>query len=122
MREYGIPVTNPVDVVADITGPSGVVETVPLASSGDGSYGVTLGDNVLPGAYTVRVKARGATLKGNPVEREKTLTGVILKEKQGFCSCAPVLSGIKDTLDMLNRCCLAIGVLLLILLLTIFFG
>lgn len=115
LREYGIPVTSRFDVAAQITGPTGAVETVPLAPSGDGAYALTLDKNVVPGAYTVRVKARGSTLKGSRVEREKTLTGIIQKEKLGGKT--PDRPDIADKLTWLNRCCMFIAALLVILIL-----
>ena len=115
LREIGIPVTSRFNVAAQITGPTGAVETVPLAPSGDGAYGLTLDRNVVPGAYTVRVKARGSTFKGSLVEREKTLTGIIQKEKLGTET--PDRADIEDKLTWLNRCCMFIAALLVILIL-----
>ncbi len=115
LREYGIPVTSRFNVAAQITDPTGAIESVPLAPSADGAYGLTLDQNVVPGVYTVCVKARGFTMKGSLVEREKTLTGIIQKEKLGAET--PDRAEIGNKLTWMNRCCMFIAALLVILIL-----
>lgn len=120
MREYGIPVTNRFDVTAEITGPTGGINTVSLQPAGEGGYGLTLDDNVVPGVYTIRVRAKGTTFKGSRIEREKTLTGVILKDNQNTGT--PGRPRIEKLLKVLNRCCMVVATLLFILVLIELFG
>lgn len=118
MQEYGMPVTNHFNVVAEVTDPNGSIQLLPLSLSNNGDYNLTLADNVAPGAYTVRVKARGHTLQGSLIEREKTLTGIVLKEGSGGSNTpSTTQTGFAKYLRLMTYCCVFVSFLVLILVL-----
>jgi hypothetical protein len=76
--EYDAPPTADAKVWAEIGRPDGSTDVVTLKRNSHGrtvaSYPLSL-----PGLYPVRIRARGETLRGEPFEREKTLSAVAVR-------------------------------------------
>lgn len=75
LREYDAPLLGRVSVWAEIRRPDEVTDLVAL-SLDSGDQFVATYDLRLPGVFSVRVRARGETMRGTPFERERTLTAV----------------------------------------------
>lgn len=82
LTEYDAPPTATAKVWAEITRPDGSTGTLAYKLGADGRYSAAF-DIPLPGAYSVRVRARGETLRGQPFEREKTLSAVGIRGGDG---------------------------------------
>lgn len=75
LREYDAPLLGRANVWAEVSQPDGVTDLVSL-SRGSGDQFVANYDLRLAGVYSIRVRARGETMRGTPFERERTLTAV----------------------------------------------
>ncbi len=73
LSEYSIPLRSSAYVVAQLTAPDGGTENVRLTPSKAGHYRADY-VTTLPGVYTFRVRAEGATQEGSRFTREKTVT------------------------------------------------
>jgi hypothetical protein len=73
VTEYDIPVEKRARVWAEVTLPNASSLVLALQENAPGQF-----EAILPmsssGLYTLRVRARGETLRGNPFEREQTLS------------------------------------------------
>ena len=125
VSEYGLISNERFNVKAELTQPNGLTQTLTLDRLDNGCFGLNLDQNVVPGVYTLRVLARGFTLKGNSVEREKTLTGVIVRDdlpadvpSTRDTEIVDALGEIKNTLGILFKCCL-IGIIILLIFLAL---
>lgn len=73
LREYDAPLLGGAKVWAEILRPDGVTDLVTLGSD-SGDQFVAAYDLRLSGVYSIRVRARGETMRGTPFERERTLS------------------------------------------------
>jgi len=76
--EYDAPPTASLRVWAQISLPDGSSQTVVLKHSTSDHY-VAHYRLPLPGMYAIRIRARGETERGEPFEREKTLSAVAMR-------------------------------------------
>jgi hypothetical protein len=76
VTEYGMPLERRATVLADVTGPDGVVSPVTLSEGDPGSFGAAF-VALIPGTYRILVRALGATARGLPFTREQALTGAV---------------------------------------------
>jgi hypothetical protein len=76
LQQYDIPVTTTASVFAEISPPFGLSNTVPLQGQGAGLYAATF-PATLPGLYTIRFRAMGSTIEGEPFQLEQTRTAVV---------------------------------------------
>lgn len=75
LREYDAPLLGHANVWAEIRRPDGVTDLV-AHSPDSGDQFIATYDLRLPGVFSIRVRARGETVRGTPFERERTLTAV----------------------------------------------
>lgn len=78
LRAFGRPLQQNVNLFAQINRPDGVNTMVPLAHAGNGRYEASLDDTRLYGTYHIAVRAAGQTPGNWPLQREQTLTGVVI--------------------------------------------
>lgn len=78
LRAFGLPLQRNVSLVAQISRPDGVTTLVPLVHSGSGRYEASLDDTKLYGTYHITVRAAGQTPGNWPLQREQSLTGVVI--------------------------------------------
>jgi hypothetical protein len=75
LREYDAPLLGRAQVWAEIQRPDGVTDLVALTPA-LGDQFVASYELRLPGVFSLRVRARGETMRGTMFERERTLTAV----------------------------------------------
>jgi hypothetical protein len=78
VRGFGMPMHQGVNLVAQITRPDRVTTVLPLAHAGNGRFQAKLDDTKLFGSYQIVVRAAGKTPGNWPLQREQTLTGVVI--------------------------------------------
>jgi len=78
LRAFGLPLQQNANLVAQISRPDGVNTLIPLAHAGNGRYEAKLDDTKLYGTYHIVVRAAGHTPGNWPLQREQTLTGVVI--------------------------------------------
>jgi hypothetical protein len=78
LQQYDIPMTTTTSVFAEIsTTPFEHSNTVPLHSQGDGGIYAATFLATIPGLYTIRFRAMGSTIEGDPFQLEQTRTVVV---------------------------------------------
>jgi von Willebrand factor type A domain-containing protein len=75
---YGQPLASGVKLLAQVTRPDGVVSLLPMAHQGNGRFEAKLDDAKMLGHYDIVVRATGKTPRNFPLQREHTLSGVVL--------------------------------------------
>lgn len=75
LREYDAPLLGRANVWAEIQRPDGLTDLVALGLD-SGNQFIGTYDLRLAGVFSIRVRARGETMRGSPFERERTLTAV----------------------------------------------
>jgi hypothetical protein len=78
LTQYGIPLTTKNHVSATVLLPNKQTKTLHLASVGEGIYEISLIAE-MPGAYQIRFRAEGYTLKGRPYTREKVHSAFVYR-------------------------------------------
>lgn len=78
LTAFGVPHDQNVNLVAQVTRPDGIVSIVPLARKGSGRFEADLDDSRRLGLYSVVVRAAGTTPGGWALQREQTLSGVVI--------------------------------------------
>lgn len=78
LRAFGLPLRQNVNLLAQISRPDGVNTMLPLVHAGNGRYEARLDDTKLYGTYQITVRAAGQTPGNWPLQREQTLTGVVI--------------------------------------------
>jgi hypothetical protein len=73
LTEYDVPVEKRARVWAEVTLPNQSKQSMALTEKSSGQFEASLA-MTLSGLYTLRVRARGETLRGTAFEREQTLT------------------------------------------------
>jgi len=73
LAQSGIPLTTGASVFAEVTRPDKAITLVNLAAQNDGEFSAHFATS-MPGVYRFRVRARGATPRGETFTRERTLT------------------------------------------------
>jgi hypothetical protein len=76
---FGLPIRTPMHVVAEVTRPDNVTFFVPLADKGNGRFEAIVDDNRLQGVYQIVVRASGTSPANYPIQREQTLTAIVVK-------------------------------------------
>jgi uncharacterized protein YegL len=86
LQQYDVPMTTTASVFAEITPTSFFAHstnTVPLhAQGGGGLYAATF-QATIPGLYTIRFRATGSTIEGEPFQLEQTRTAVVQRPSTG---------------------------------------
>lgn len=75
---FGQPLNNGVKLLAQVTRPDGVVSLLPMAHQGNGRFEAKLDDAKMLGHYDIVVRVSGKTPGNFPLQREQTLSGVVL--------------------------------------------
>jgi len=78
LSEYSIPVENRAQVQVVVTQPNGTTQKLRLDETAQGCFAGKLKTEA-SGTYTLRFKARGKSLRGNPFTRELVRTGNVWK-------------------------------------------
>jgi hypothetical protein len=78
LTQYGIPLTTKAHVSANVLLPGKQIKTLHLAAAGEGIYETSLTAD-MPGAYQIRFRAEGYTLKGRPFTREKVHSAFVYR-------------------------------------------
>ncbi|HWN10842.1 MAG TPA: VWA domain-containing protein [Pyrinomonadaceae bacterium] len=78
LRASGQPLADRVNLLAQVTRPDGVVSLLPMAHMGNGRFEAKLDDAKMLGHYSIVVRAAGQTPGNFPLQREQTLSGVVL--------------------------------------------
>jgi hypothetical protein len=78
LSAFGVPHDQNVNLVAHVTRPDGFVSLVPLARTGNGRFEADLDDSKRLGLYSVVVRASGTTPAGWALQREQTLSGIVI--------------------------------------------
>jgi hypothetical protein len=73
LREYDALLQGRANVWAEILRPDGITDLVTLSPDSGGQFVATY-ELQLPSLFSIRVRARGETMRGTPFEREQTLT------------------------------------------------
>jgi hypothetical protein len=73
LDEYGIPVSQRANVLANLTLPDGTMETLQLKEGASGNFKTSV-TGKLAGVYRFHVMANGTTFRGEPFTREQLLT------------------------------------------------
>jgi len=76
--ELGVPLRGRARVVGDMTMPGGRTVRLSFAARGEGHFTAEF-DTGRPGAYTIRVRAKGQTVRGLPFTREQLVTAAVWK-------------------------------------------
>lgn len=75
---FGQPLTNGVNLLAQVTRPDGVVSLLHMEHHGNGRYEAKLDDAKMLGHYEIVVRAAGQTPGKFPLQREHTLSGLVI--------------------------------------------
>ena len=103
LLEYEAPPGGRASVWAEVEPPGGAaLDIVTLTPGAGGRYAVSL-RHAGPGVYTFRVRARGETMRGQPYEREQTLTGVAVPGGYRWSPDDPKRDVLCELLDCLRR-------------------
>jgi hypothetical protein len=78
MTAFGLPLRQKVHLLAEITRPDGIVTVQPLVHAGNGRFEAKLDDTKRHGTYQIVVRAAGETPGKWPLQREQTLSGVVV--------------------------------------------
>lgn len=78
LTQYGIPLTTKAHVSASVMLPGKQIKTLHLTAAGDGIYETSLTAD-MSGAYQIRFRAEGYTLKGRPFTREKVHSAFVYR-------------------------------------------
>jgi hypothetical protein len=89
-------------VWAEVSRPDGALDVVALAAGPGDRYMRNYGLG-FPGAYIIRVRARGETMHGTAFEREQTLTAVAVLGGDRWSPDDPKRDPICELLDCLHR-------------------
>ena len=102
LLEYDSVLRGRANVWAEIRRPDGAVDSIGLSAGPGDRYTASYGLPI-PGAYIIRVRARGETMHGRPFEREQTLTAVAVAGGDRWDPNDPKRDPICELLDCLQR-------------------
>ncbi len=97
--EYDRPIQQNFDVFAELIDPDGNESILRFSKAGPGQYLAEFIDTALPGVYTARIIARGRSLRGAAVTRERIVTGSIIKRT----GAASRPEGLDDVIDIIKE-------------------
>jgi hypothetical protein len=112
LSEYGVPVENRANVIAEVTAPDGSESVVPFQETEPGIF-TTQKQASLAGVYAWRVLASGETFRGTPFTREQWVTGAVWRggdrppsrpADNGLCDILECLVGSKKGRELLKKC------------------
>lgn len=106
LLEYDAPLIGRAKVWAEVEGPDGLTDLVMLAQDAGGRFSASY-ELPLSGVFSLRVRARGETMRGTAFERERTLTAVAVHGERTWRPGEPGAHGLGD----LSRCLQERGVL-----------
>ena len=98
VRAFGQPLSENLRLFAQITRPDGVTSVLPMRHQGNGRFEALLDDSKMLGHYNIVVRATGQTPANFPLQREQTLSGVVL-DPAAEAQVDPELEEIKDLLE-----------------------
>ena len=101
LTEFGVPVEGRAEMWVEVSAPDGVVRRVVLTETAGGIFGADL-PLAVPGAYQLRVRARGRSLHGASFTREQMLSVVAGIDRGTPPANEGAASGGADLLDLLE--------------------
>ena len=125
LTEYGLPIENRATVNVEVTRPDATLFVVGLPEIEPGIFEHSFVANI-PGTYTCRFLANGATIRGNEFTREQTLTAAVFQGGDTPTT-EPTDPGKDGTIGgLLKECCqkltrILIGIFILILIFIILY-
>jgi len=103
LLEYDVALRGRATVWAEVQRPGNASsDIVALSPAGDGRFATSYA-LPFPGVYTLRIRARGETMKGLPFEREQTLTAVAVPGGDRWSPDDPKQEVLCELLDCLRR-------------------
>jgi hypothetical protein len=78
VRAFGQPLSANLSLFAHVTRPDGITSLLPLKHQGDGRFEAQLADSKMLGHYSIVVRAAGQTPGNWPLQREQTLSGIVI--------------------------------------------
>lgn len=78
LRAFGQPLAAGVNLFAQVTRPDGLVSVLPMQHMGHGRFEAPLADAKMLGTYDIVIRAAGLTPGNFPLQREQTLSGIVI--------------------------------------------